>query len=142
MMRRSGIFRRRRSGGLPYSERERAWLEHFRELVRRLREADEALSAIAWRMGDWVNERDLGDAEMARVAADIGVPFDTLKKRSLVARRFDPSQRRAGLYFEHHAAVAALPVEIGNLLLERAGAEGWDVEKMRKKARIKARRYT
>ena len=142
MMRRAGISRHRRSVGLTSAGRDRAWLEQFRELVRRLREADEALSASVWRMGDWVNERDHSDGEMARVAADIGVPFDTLKKRSLVARRFDPSQRRAGLYWEHHAAVAALPVEIGNLLLERAEAEGWDVEKMRKKARIKARRYT
>ena len=63
------------------------------------------------------------------------MPVGTLKNRASVARRIDPSRRRDGLTWSHHAEVAGLePDEADAVLAETAlytWPDTWSVEHLR-----------
>ena len=104
------------------------WLRLGREIAARREDTQ-------WQLGDWACSGDRGWGELAAAADKIGVPRKTLYNYASVARRMEVSRRRETLSFGHHEAVAALPSEIGDGLLDRAAAEGWPCEQTREAAR-------
>lgn len=89
----------------------------------------------SWHLGDWAchGERRWGDLTAA--AAALGVRRKTLYNYASVARRIEVSRRRETLSFVHHEAVAQLPPEDGDGLLDHAEAGGWSRETLRDAAR-------
>ena len=85
----------------------------------------------------WAASEDRAYGDLVEAAAKIGVGYKTLHNLASVARKIDLSRRRDKLSWSHHAAVAALPVEIGDKLLARAEAEGWSRTRMREEARAR-----
>jgi hypothetical protein len=67
------------------------------------------------------------DAEQAR----------QLRRVERVARAFPPSQRHAGLSFEHHAQLADLPKQEALPLLQRAGKEKMGAKQVRVEAMLR-----
>ena len=114
-----------------WSTRE-GWLEAGRRLSERT-ERDR------WALGDWasVGERAYGD--LAAAAGEIGIAHQTIRNLATVARKVELSRRRDSLSWSHHAAIAALPADVGDDLLSRAAAEGWSRETMREEARAASR---
>ena len=108
-----------------------AWLEEGRALVAREQDMDRARDTLAWEMGDWVADREVGYGDLTRLAADLDISLGTLKNRASVARRIDPARRRDDLSWSHHAEVAGLePVE-GDAALAEAALYSWSVDRLR-----------
>ncbi len=105
--------------------------EDWLEAGRRLGERSER---DRWALGDWAchGERKYGD--LAGAAAGIGIAAGSLRNLATVARKVELSRRRDSLSWSHHAAVAALPAEVGDDLLDRAEAGGWSRETIREEA--------
>lgn len=92
--------------------------------------------AIQWWRGDWwrFGERQWGEA--ASAAAPTGKSVKTLQNAAWVAEKFaDPSRRREELGFDEHAAVAGLPSDRADRILDRAVEEGLSTRDVRKLAR-------
>jgi hypothetical protein len=60
-----------------------------------------------------------------------GYDVQSLMNMSYVASRFEPSRRRPGLSFSHHAELAGLAPEDQELWLDRAEAGGLSVRALR-----------
>jgi len=108
------------------------WEEKGLSIVAREREFDRGLDGIAWEMGDWACERPTRYGDMTRLAEKLDVPRGTLKNRASVARRIDPSRRRDGLSWSHHAEVAGLEPEEGDAVLAEAALYNWSVDRLRR----------
>lgn len=104
------------------------WLAHGRRLGERV-ERDR------WSLGDWACHGERAYGELAAAAAEIGIGYGYLRNLVTVAHKIELSRRRDNLSWDHHAAVASLPVETADELLARAAAEGWSRERMREEAR-------
>ena len=59
------------------------------------------------------------------------MPVGTLKNRASVARRIDPSRRRDGLTWSHHAEVAGLEPDEADAVLAETALYTWSVEHQR-----------
>ena len=59
------------------------------------------------------------------------MPVGTLKNRASVARRIDPSRRRDGLTWSHHAEVAGLEPDEADAVLAETALYTWSVEHLR-----------
>jgi hypothetical protein len=91
-------------------------------------------SASAWALGDWLlfGQRNYG--RRYRVALqETNLDYQTLRNYAWVAGRFEPSRRRDGLSFQHHAEVAAMTESEQELWLRRAEAEHWSRNELRRR---------
>ena len=94
--------------------------------------------ATAWWLGDWLafGRMKYGRRYKDAIAAT-GLDYQTLRNYAVVARRFELSRRRDNLTFQHHAAVCALPDEEQDRWLDRAAAEGWSRNELRRRTRAR-----
>ena len=91
-----------------------------------------------WALGDWACHGERAYGDLVKAAALIGLSYGALRNLASVARKIELSRWRYLLSWSHHAAVAAVaavPPEIGDDLLDRAAGEGWSRDTMRKEAR-------
>src|SRR4051794_7450706 len=93
-------------------------------------------NATQWWLGDWLvfGRMKYGRRYKDAIAAT-GLDYQTLRNYAMVARRFDASRRRADLTFQHHATVCALTDDEQGRWLERAAAEGWSRNELRRRLR-------
>ena len=116
---------------IPWSTREE-WLAHGRRLGERV-ERDR------WALGDWACHGEQAYGDLAEAAAKIRIGYGYLGNLKSVARKVEVSRRRETLSWDHHAAIASLPADVGDQLLARAEAEHWPRERMRDEARAASR---
>jgi hypothetical protein len=96
----------------------------------------EAASNSAWCLGDWLiygETRFTGRYRSAVEQASLG--YKTLRNYAWVARKFAHARRRAGLSFEHHAAVASLPEPEQDYWLRKAELFSWSRNDLRREVR-------
>jgi hypothetical protein len=93
-------------------------------------------TASCWWLGDWLayGEYKYG-RRYKRGVAITGLDYQTLRNYAAVARRFVLSRRRDGLSFQHHAELCALADEEQDRWLDRAGAQGWSRNELRRRLR-------
>jgi hypothetical protein len=107
--------------------------EAWRDLGRRLGTYSNATS---WWLGDWLafGQTKYGRRYKQAIAAT-GLDYQTLRNYAVVARRFEPSRRRAELTFQHHADLCALPDDEQDHWLDLAAAGGWSRNELRRRLR-------
>ncbi|MGC4853332.1 LmbU family transcriptional regulator [Micromonospora sp. DT4] len=104
------------------------------------RRVADVASSSAWCLGDWINYGQSRYADRYRQAIDaVGLDYQTIRNYAWVARRFDISRRRAGLSFQHHAEVVALPTEEQDSWLTKAETFRWSRSELR--ARVRESRH-
>lgn len=97
--------------------------------------------SVMWWLGDWWNygKRRYGDmAEQASkdaVKDKTGHAYQTLVNASVVAGRFENNRRRLDMPFGYHEAVAKLPAEDADALLDEAVDRGWKRADLREQAK-------
>ena len=123
-------------GTSPDASADWATREDWLDAGRRLGERSER---DRWALGDWACHGERAYGDLVDAAALIGLGYQTVRNLASVARKIELSRRRDNLSWSHHAAVAALPTEIGDDLLDRAAAEGWSRETMREEAQAASR---
>ncbi len=87
-----------------------------------------------WALGDWARHGDRKYGDLTEAAAEIGLERATLYQLARVARKFEIA-RRLAISWSHHLAVAALPADDADRLLQQAEAEGWSLGVVRDEAR-------
>jgi hypothetical protein len=93
-------------------------------------------SSSAWYLGDWlVFGQDKYTDRYRRAVEAVGLDYQTLRNYAWIARKFEPSRRRPGLPFQHHAEVAALPPAEQDEWLDRAERESWSRTALRRALR-------
>ena len=93
-------------------------------------------SASSWWLGDWLAFGRMKYGRRYREAVDVtGLDYQTLRNYAVVARRFEPSRRRKGLTFQHHAEVCALPQAGQERWLTLAEQHGWSKRELRRQIR-------
>ena len=93
-------------------------------------------SSSAWYLGDWlVYGQDKYTGRYRRAVEAVGLDYQTLRNYAWISRKFEPSRRRSGLPFQHHAEVAALPPAEQDQWLDRAEREGWSRTALRRALR-------
>ncbi len=93
-------------------------------------------TATQWSLGDWVLAGEDAFGEMASQAYDLTKrSYQSVANAASVCRRFPLSRRRETVSFSHHEAVAALPPETGDALLDAAEREGWSAHDLRERVR-------
>jgi hypothetical protein len=97
-------------------------------------------NSSAWWLGDWLvyGERAYG-RRYADALAMTQLDYQTLRNYAWIARRFEPSRRRAGVSFGHHAELAAQPTADQDLWLERAQRLHWSRNELRRQLRAAGR---
>jgi hypothetical protein len=100
------------------------------------RVADRADASLWW-LGDWLvfGSRMYGP-RYERGIQLTGLDYQTLRNYAMVARRFELSRRRDTLSFHHHAEVCALTSDQQDRWLDRAEAEGWSRNELRRRLRV------
>jgi hypothetical protein len=88
-----------------------------------------------WWIGDLLNAGDARFGEMFSQVCEGSVSADQLQRYESVARRVPPENRRAGLSWSAHAAVARLPHALQRTMLERAERSGWTSVVLQRKVR-------
>jgi hypothetical protein len=109
------------------------WLEHGRRFGLLGRN-------VAWWIGDWLvygNER-YGE-RYPRAAKVTGYDAQSLMNMAWVASRFDPSRRREGLSWSHHAEVASLPQPEQDTWLDQCETQRMSVHCLRIELRASLR---
>jgi hypothetical protein len=92
--------------------------------------------ARRWWIGDWVNHGERAYGEKYTLAIDAtGYEYQTVANCAYVAKAIEPSRRREGLSWSHHAEVAALEPSEQEAWLDRAQAEGLTRNGLRKAIR-------
>ncbi len=93
-------------------------------------------NAALWWLGDWWAYGDHHYGERAAQALDPdSYAFQTLMNAGWVCRQIETSRRREVLSFSHHAEVAALDPSEADALLDKAEAEGWNRQELRRQAK-------
>jgi hypothetical protein len=88
--------------------------------------------ACCWWTGTLVNYGEARWGERySQVMESSGLSYDRLSTIAWVERRVPPSNRKPGLSFSHHEAVAKLPPTRQRLLLDRAARENLSVRQTR-----------
>jgi hypothetical protein len=86
----------------------------------------------AWWIGDWVRYGSARYGDKYAAASQVtGYDVHSLMNMSYVASRFEPSRRRPGLSFSHHAELAGLSPEDQELWLDRIEAGALSVRALR-----------
>ena len=94
-----------------------------------------AQQASPWWIGDLLNAGDAHFGEMFSQVCDGAISADQLQRYESIARRVPRENRRAGLSWSAHAAVARLPHAIQRRMLERAEQSGWSSTVLLRKVR-------
>jgi hypothetical protein len=91
---------------------------------------------ILWIIGDWLilGEKLFGQ-EHTQGLDDLGYDYSTLRNARRTALQIEAGRRRPALSFDHHLAVSSLPVIAQESLLDRAVANGWTRDQLRKAVR-------
>lgn len=93
----------------------------------------------SWWIGDWlVFGSDKYPDRYRRAIARTSLDYQTLRNYAWVARAFEPSRRRAGLTFQHHMEVAALPPDEQDHWLGFAIRLKWSRNELRRQVRANA----
>jgi hypothetical protein len=93
-------------------------------------------SASSWWLGDWLAFGRMKYGRRYRDAVDVtGLDYQTLRNYAVVARRFEPSRRRKGLTFHHHAELCAFPEDDQERWLNLAEQHGWSKRELRRQIR-------
>lgn len=109
----------------------------FREWVEIGRRVGLHANASLWWLGDWlIFGKENYSRSYKRGVLLTGLEYKTLRNYAVVARCFGVSRRRDTLSFQHHAEVCALPREEQDLWLDRAEAEGWTRNELRRRLRL------
>ncbi len=93
-----------------------------------------------WWIGDLLNAGDARFGEMFSQVCQGSVSADQLQRYESVARRVPPENRRPGLSWSAHAAVARLPHTLQRTMLERAERSGWTSVVLQRKVRAEIER--
>ena len=91
--------------------------------------------ASPWWIGDLLNAGDAAFGEMFSQICDGEISGEMLQRYESVARRVPRENRRPGLSWSAHAAVARLPYQQQRRMLKLAEENGWNSEQLRVKAR-------
>ncbi len=94
--------------------------------------------SIMWWVGDWLNygHRKYGETYAQAVTAT-GYAVETVRQAAWVADRVETVTRRNGLSWSVHRAVAALDTAAQVHWLDKAEAEGWTEQELRRAVRAK-----
>lgn len=93
-----------------------------------------------WWIGDLLNAGDARFGEMFSQVCEGAVSADQLQRYESVARRVPPENRRPGLSWSAHAAVARLPHALQRKMLDRAEEAGWTSAVLGRKVRDEVER--
>jgi hypothetical protein len=93
-----------------------------------------------WWIGDLLNAGDARFGEMFSQVCEGAVSADQLQRYESVARRVPPENRRPGLSWSAHAAVARLPHSVQRKMLDRAEQAGWTSTVLQRKVREEVER--
>ena len=93
-----------------------------------------------WWIGDLLNAGDARFGESFSQVCEGAVSADQLQRYESVARRVPPQNRRPGLSWSAHAAVARLPHALQRKMLERAEQAGWTSTVLQRKVREEVER--
>jgi hypothetical protein len=98
-----------------------------------IRRREKEILALKWYQADALNygEREYGE-RYAQAVEITGLAPQTLMNRCWTASKIPLGERREGLSFEHHAAVAALPAPEREQLLDMAEMENATVLDLRR----------
>ena len=91
--------------------------------------------ASPWWIGDMLNAGDAHFGEVFSQACEGLISGDQLQRYESVARRVPAQNRRPGLSWSAHAAVARLPHARQRSMLKAAEKNGWNSDELRKKVR-------
>lgn len=91
--------------------------------------------ASPWWIGDLLNAGDARFGEMFSQVCEGAVSADQLQRYESVARRVPVENRRPGLSWSAHAAVARLPFALQRKMLDRAEIAGWTSTVLQRKVR-------
>jgi hypothetical protein len=92
--------------------------------------------ATGWWIGDWLRYGNAHYGDRYSSAGRVtGYDVQSLMNMAYVAGRFEPSRRRDGLSFSHHAELAGLPADEQDLWLDRAELAGLSVRSLRAELR-------
>jgi hypothetical protein len=93
-------------------------------------------NASAWWLGDWLAFGQYKYGRRYKMGVELTrLDYQTLRNYAAVSRRFEMSRRRDNLSFQHHAEVCALPNEEQDFWLDRAAANGWSRNMLRRAIR-------
>lgn len=86
----------------------------------------------AWWLGDWLVYGQVTFPDRYRRAVrETSLDYQTLRNYAWVARNICPNRRRAGLSFQHHAEVVALPENEQDSWLGKAEELRWSRNQLR-----------
>lgn len=109
----------------------------FEEWVEIGRRVGLQANTSLWWLGDWlVFGKENYRPSYKRGVLLTGLEYKTLRNYAVVARCFGLSRRRDKLSFQHHTEVCALRRESQDLWLDRAVAEGWTRNELRRRLRV------
>lgn len=91
--------------------------------------------ASPWWIGDLLNSGDARFGEAFSQACEGLVSADMLQRYEAVARKVPPENRRPGLSWSAHAAVARLPASRQREMLGLAEQHGWNSAELRSRVR-------
>ncbi|MFD0490370.1 LmbU family transcriptional regulator [Saccharopolyspora erythraea] len=108
----------------------------FEDWERAGKKITRIVNSSAWFLGDWVVYGQARYSDRYRRAIETArLDYQTIRNYAWVARRFELSRRRDKLSFQHHAEVAALPVDQQDRWLDRAEEAGWSRNQLRQHIR-------
>ncbi|QDT64827.1 hypothetical protein V22_20700 [Calycomorphotria hydatis] len=96
--------------------------------------------ASPWWIGDLLNAGDARFGEMFSQICQGAISGEQLQRYESVARRVPRENRREGLSWSAHAAVARLPHKLQREMLEKADRFGWSSTVLQKKVRAEIAR--
>lgn len=109
--------------GMPFAE----WTDLGRRLAH-------VADGSAWALGDWIVYGQKAYGHRYKLALEAtNLDYKTLRNYAWVARSVPPRRRRAGLSFQHHAQVAALPEPTQDLWLHRCATLHWSRAELRRR---------
>ncbi len=91
--------------------------------------------ASPWWIGDLLNAGDMHFGEMFSQVCEGAISADQLQRYESIARRVPRENRRPGLSWSAHAAVARLPHRLQRTMLEKAEKHGWTSTVLNRKVR-------
>lgn len=105
-------------------------IDNWTEIGRRLGAMRER---VQWWLGDWWAYGDQAYGARAALVAEgiFGRAYQTFRNLAVVSRTFEPSRRRDGVSFTHHAEVTTLPSEVADEVLLEAERRGWSTRETR-----------